>query len=446
MTLPQLKEGPTPAPPALSVLHLEMQVNTTDKQIYDNLRYVYSRHLPKLPYFEAHDKVLAIVGSGPSLADTYEGIPPDCDVLALNGAYKFLQSKGRTAEFFAMLDARECNTTFIEKPDNDTCFFLAAQTHKAVVDKLEGQRVFIFHLCTPSDKKVFGEVDVRVGGGGTIGLTALALAMQLGYRKVILYGFDSSFKADESHVLPQPQNADLRTIDVWVQDRKYRTTHAMAAQTMDFFPFYDAIKKTAPEFEIHLRGSGLFYDFIVTNNHPTSREKELAKYQEAYKNDDYGMTQDRYDSLDAIIGKLMGESYLDVSTGRGETLLLAQKHGFTTIQGTETVEALCNERVIKAILPSLPFADRSFDVVSLIEVIEHLLPADIKPTLRELTRLAKKHILISAATLPHWYGGVNLHPSARPLEEWDALFKAQWGDKVARVQDLGFSPCWLVTL
>lgn len=443
----QEAQGPAASlPPALSVLQLEMQVNTTDKHLRSNLTHAKSLGLPQLKLQSAHERVLAIVGSGPSLKDTWAFIPPDCDVMALNGAYTFLLGKGRIAQYFAMLDSRSVNEKFIAGSHLHTHFLIASQCHRGIFEALVDRAVTVFHLATPTTRVEFPDEDLYVGGGGTIGLTALSLALAMGYRKVILYGYDSSFDGDATHVLPQPQNAGLNELDIWVQDRKYRTTHAMAAQTMDFFPFYEAIKKVAPEFEIHLNGSGLFYDYIVTNNNPTSRERELAKYVEAYQHDDYGMSRERRDGLDELIGEISGESYLDVSTGRGEVLELAAKHGFQTVRGTETVEALCNERVTRAILPNIPFADRAFDCVSLIEVIEHLLPDDIRPTLAELTRLARKHILISAAVTPHWYGGVNLHPSARPEEEWQALFTEVWGDKARRVRNLGQSPCWRVDL
>lgn len=435
-------------PPALSILQLDMQVNATDRQLRSNLEHAKGLGLPEMKLAEPHNRVLAIVGSGPSLRETWAHIPPDCDVMALNGAYKFLRSKGRIAEYFAMLDARECNKEFLDSLDGGATALLASQCHPNAFSAAFASSALctMFHLATPTTRAAFPDRDLYVGGGGTIGLTALGLALSLGYRTVILYGYDSSFDGEVTHAISQPQNAGLNEIDIWVQDRRYRTTHAMAAQTMDFFPFYDAIKKVSPEFAIHLVGKGLFYDYIVTNNNPASRERELAKYVEAYKHDDYGMTQERRDGLAEIVGSMQGKSYLDVSTGRGELLEVARVCGFQIVKGTETVPALCNQDVTQAILPSIPHPDKSFDVVSIIEVIEHLLPDDVRPALDELTRLARRHIVISAAIHPHWYGGVNLHPSARPESEWESLFREVWGEKLKRVRNLGQSPCWQVDL
>lgn len=436
-------------PLTLGILNLEMLPNVSDTELLKNLNAWKALNPIVLGQTPAHDRVLAIVGSGPSLRRTARGIPPDCDVMALNGAYDYLVDNGRIPEFFAMLDARACNFNFLTRPFSKTTFLLASQTDPEAARWVPSDRIVVFHLGTPTTQKVFPDVSFYLGGGGTIGLTALGIAYCLGYRTVILYGMDSSFADDGArHARHQPQNDAMAALDVWVQDRKYRTTHAMASQVADFFAFRDALLKIAPEFQIHIIGDGLFYDFVTTNNNPTTRDRELAKYVEAYKHEEYGMSEGRRAALAGIVGHALDchESFLDVSTGRGELLQIARSAGFKYVRGTESVAELCGEYVFPAVLPGLPFGDKQFEVVSLIEVIEHLLPSDILPSLHELTRVASRYVLISAAVTPHWYGGVNLHPSARPEHEWAELFKSVWGDRVAKVQNLGQSPCWLVTL
>lgn len=445
----QRQSGPgAETPPVLGILNLEMSVNCSDGELLSNLEASRKRNLPKLRLDAmVRERPLVICGSGPSLAWNFKKIPENADVMALNGAYKFLRAAGVKPNYFAMLDARPANTNFLEGVEGDDALFLfASQVHPDVFEKARGLRAGVFHLASATTQKVFPDEELYVGGGGTIGLTALGIALALGYRHVILMGYDSSFVGPHRHVQFQSQNQVEEEFSVWVKDRQYRTTKAMAAQAMDFFPFYAAIQKTCPEFVIEVAGSGLFYDFIVTNNNPSTRERELAKYHDAYKEDSYGMSKGRYGALNELLGQVSGESYLDVSTGRGEALHLAREHGFQLVRGTETVEQLLGPDVTFAILPNLPMDSGSYDVVSLIEVIEHLVPEDVVPTLYELTRVAKKTVLISAATQAHWMGGVNLHPSARPAEEWDKLFHEVWGDKVQRAGSLGFSPVWRVDL
>jgi hypothetical protein len=432
----------------LGALQLEMRVNVTDRHLLTNLNYCKELNLPKLRFAEANDRTLAIIGSGPSLEQTYQHIPPNCDIMALNGAYKFLRSKHFIPRYFAMLDARPVNVNFLDDLQEDTTYLLASQCAPECFDRLVGHHRGIFHLSTPTTKQVFPDEELYIGGGGTIGLTAIGIATALGYRHVILYGFDSSYAGERRHVEYQAQNDKENSLEVWVDDRKYVTSHAMAAQVMDFFPYHDILQKTFPGYVVDLVGNGLFYDFVVTNNNPSTRERELSKYAEAYQMEDYGMTEERKDGIEDLISELPPGlvSYLDVSTGRGETLDLADKYGFACIRGTETVDALLNSRTEYAILPHLPFQDKCFDVVSLFEVIEHLVAEDVVPALVELTRVARKHILISAAVQQCWIGGVNLHPSSRPVEQWEELFRSIWGNHVRRMGNLGGSPVWRVDL
>jgi SAM-dependent methyltransferase len=216
---------------------------------------------------------------------------------------------------------------------------------------------------------------------------------------------------------------------------------------MDFYPFYKALIGEFPGFVVYLRGDGMFYDFVKTNNVERTRDTELSKYSLAYEMEDYGMSAQRKNGLEKLLEDIpVRTSYLDISCGRGETLLLADKLGYEHVRGTETVPALLNERVSHATLPSTGLQDKSYDVVSLIEVIEHLLADDVEPALHELTRLARRHILISAAVQDCWIGGLNLHPSAKPEEEWDELFRKVWNGRAYRVGSLGGSPAWRVDL
>lgn len=434
--------------PPTSILQLEMSVNTTDMELIKNLKACKKRKLPTIAQQEANPHTLYICGSGPSLAKTWPMIPVQAHLMALNGAAKWLHEKGVHIDFMAMLDARKENVNFFtEKLLQTDINFLVASQCSSEVFKLfpKDALVSTFHLSTPTTRLVFPEQPLYVGGGGTIGLTAIALAIALGYRHVVLLGFDSSFAGDKKHVDFQPQNEGLNTLPIFIKDRVYLTTHAMAAQAMDFFPFYTAIKQICPDFIIDLMGDGLFYDFIVTNNHPTTRERELGKYAAAYQLDDYGMTKERYDAIEREVSPLQISSWLDVSCGRAETREIARKLGIPW-WGTETVPALTGGRVQLATLPCTGLQSKAYDLVSLIEVIEHLLPEDLEPALRELERLARKSILISAAVAESWIGGVNLHPSARPETEWDKLFRTRWGARVQRVGNFGGSPGWRIDL
>lgn len=438
------------SPPALVPLCLELQVNETRDQILENLRASYERtSVPDLDVSpNPKSNTLAIVASGPSLKRHWNELEKFDSIMALNGAYRFLLERGITPEWFAMLDAREVNTNFVDSPSTKTKHLLASQVHPAVYEKLADVPVIAFHLKCPSTDEVFGETVTKIGAASTIGLTSLVLAAALGYRKVALFGYDSSLENGSGHAMPQAQNASDVTIPVYLGDKMYLCTHSMAAQAQNFKMVMSRLKVEWPNFQASFHGEGLFYDYANIPS-PVTREGELAKYVAAYEDPGYCMTKPREAALDRALVEARDagcQTYLDVSCGRGESLAIAESHGFIAF-ATETVPYLIGGKVVAGVLPALPFPDKSFEVVSLIEVIEHLVPEDVLPALHELYRIASKQIIISAATSPAWHGNVDLHPSARTEQRWHDLFVSIWGDKVTRLSyDFPPSPAWRVII
>jgi hypothetical protein len=73
-----------------------------------------------------------------------------------------------------------------------------------------------------------------IGGGSTVGLNAMVIAFAKGYRKIHLFGFDSSLSEDQHHAYSQPQNDGDRIVDALYNGRKYKTTAWMAQQVNEF--------------------------------------------------------------------------------------------------------------------------------------------------------------------------------------------------------------------
>jgi len=160
-----------------------------------------------------------------------------------------------------------------------------------------------------------------------------------------------------------------------------------------------------------------------------SQQAEVDKYAPIYSEvANYRMGQNRKmyatQNLDSVKGC---KSYLDVGCGRGEMLQYAKSLGFTNTQGVESCSILTGGDVIEAAAWDLPFDDNSFEVVSLFDVIEHILAGDDERVCRELNRVASKHIFLTANNKSSKSLGVELHVNRRPYEEWDGLF-GEWFD------------------
>lgn len=184
-----------------------------------------------------------------------------------------------------------------------------------------------------------------------------------------------------------------------------------------------------------------------------ARRAEHEKYERAYAIETYRMGGRRqYDAQRNLADLRYRGSYLDVGCGRGEMLVYAERLGFTPVQGVEVVPELIDDfGVVRGVAHALPFSDKSWDVVTLFDVLEHLLPGDDEAAVRELVRVARHHVLITAnsmsSTLPD---GTELHVNRRPYAEWERLLAAWFAPAVPYVAPCEItyevSPMWRVDL
>lgn len=154
-----------------------------------------------------------------------------------------------------------------------------------------------------------------------------------------------------------------------------------------------------------------------------AQQAEIAKYAEVYRRPDYRMGATRYMNAAIDLRQLpVRGGLLDVGCGRGEILRLAEELGFRPVRGAEVVpELIDGHRVVHGLAWELPFGDAEFDVVTMFDVIEHLLHEDQAAALKELERVAHHAILITAASFSHVVDGVEMHPGRRSPAEWHAL-------------------------
>ena len=123
--------------------------------------------------------------------------------------------------------------------------------------------------------------------------------------------------------------------------------------------------------------------------------------------------QEKYDSGNPVVRRLIGRffgriggvidqlapaSLLDAGCGEGEMLRRVRLPG-----NARTVLLDRNPESAAQILGSvdaLPFASHSFDVVTCLEVLEHL--PDPRPAARELSRVARKAVVVSVPYEPYF--------------------------------------------
>ncbi len=153
------------------------------------------------------------------------------------------------------------------------------------------------------------------------------------------------------------------------------------------------------------------------------QKAEIAKYDDAYKLAWYRMGASRRNMANEMLLDVPGGSLLDVGCGRGEMLEDAERLGFSNVLGVEATASLCGGRVMQGVAWRLPVDDRSFDVVTMFDVIEHLLHDDQLPALTELRRVARSAVIVTAADYSHVVSGVELHPGRRTYQDFDDMIR-----------------------
>ena len=126
-----------------------------------------------------------------------------------------------------------------------------------------------------------------------------------------------------------------------------------------------------------------------------------------------------------------------------------RKLGFKIVTGTEIVPELLRPNVFFSEVHQIRLVNNFAEVVTMFDVIEHLIPGDDELACKELARVASKHVLITANNRPSFNkAGHDLHINKRPYEEWDALFRAWFPGAVTWIKgDRNYvSEAWRIDL
>lgn len=240
-------------------VQLKLAPNTDAPALIENVRANLAKKLRHLEASDGHDRVMVIVGSGPS-AEGDIGIIRDMAeygavIVGLNGAVRWLEDNGITPDIGVMLDARPDNSRFVVGTAPRAGWLMASHCDPAVVDAAES--VTLFHYAQAELAPHLPDGAMMVGGGPTVGLTALTLGFALGFRHFHLFGYDSSSLEGRTHLVSQPATTtESLPMEVFCAGRQFHTTPAMYAQAKAF-PDVCALLMEAGAETIAVHGDGL---------------------------------------------------------------------------------------------------------------------------------------------------------------------------------------------
>lgn len=242
--------------------------NTDQDERTESVKSALARNLPQFETYERQDQVIALVGGGPSLEDTFDDLKEKHEngmkVVSMNGTHDYLIERGIIPSVHIQLDARQHNARFVKNWNEKTKYFIASQSHPDVFDALEGANVTMFHCQSSADEKKilddhYKDGYISIPGGTTVMLRAIPLMRMLGFEKMEVFGFDSCVMRDDHHAYPQKENDIGPCTTIEINDKEFLVYGWMYSQAKDFI---EMMKAVGDAFELVVHGDGLIANII----------------------------------------------------------------------------------------------------------------------------------------------------------------------------------------
>lgn len=243
----------------------KLQDLVPDEQARANIVSACTRGLREfMPAIVKHDGHMVIVGSGPSVADHVEEIRDEQaqgrPVMAIKGAHDWLRSRGITPDVWVSMDSQVSILKHLLMKSESTCYLVASKVPGEVFDHLRDQQVVLWHAWMgQGEEALFPEGSCMVGGGSTSGLRGITLAWLMGFRRVILYGFDSCLKDGAKRVDGSKPIDWTIPIQAGIHGTQRICDSSMASQANEFQLMTFAVME---DLKVKVVGDGLIADIM----------------------------------------------------------------------------------------------------------------------------------------------------------------------------------------
>ena len=223
------------------------------------------------------DVPCALLGGGPSIKQEISNIANfEGTTFICGSSHDYIMENWLVPDFCVVCDPDPIMADYITKPSHAVTYLIATQCDPCLFERLKGYKVYKWH-CYNNEFDKMKEIDPEfqaVGGGCTVGLRTLSLAMMFGYRDIHFWGFDSCLGTNKEHhaydFVAGEETGDI--IEVKLDPHSDKTYYcigyqmAQAQHFKDFYEFYNDC------FTPTFHGTGLLPDLMIDINR---RVKEL---------------------------------------------------------------------------------------------------------------------------------------------------------------------------
>lgn len=242
-----------------TVASFEFFCVTDQEKLAENIRSAHRRDACWLQPMDAHNGTGIIVAGGPSLRRELESLKlhkaMGGRIFALNNTPAYLAQVGIRADAQILMDGQPEVVNYVTK-QMPTQRFYCSTCDPAVLDAAGGELILWNALIEGILNVVPEAKDPFIGGGLTVGTRAIGLLYMLGYRKIHIYGLDSSYDGADGHAYQQGDYMTL--LDVTAMGKTYRTSPQLLKQADEFQELLPEILKNGVCLYVH--GEGLIPD------------------------------------------------------------------------------------------------------------------------------------------------------------------------------------------
>lgn len=254
-------------------------VNTDEERILRNVRASIRRQLPQVRPFQPQATTVAIVGGGPSLAETEaelrEAVYDGAKVCVVNGAYRWAISRNFQPSLAIALDARPENAEFFAPSVPGCQYLVASQCAPETFDMLEGRDVHLWHALSydQPEEDALKAYYMKghywpVTGGSTVTIRAISLLRMLGFQRFELFGFDSCWLEGRHHAYEQALNDRDQRIRVVAkidgEAGEGRVFYCAPWHIKQAEDFQQLIRVRGDMFKLNVHGNGLIAHLMRT--------------------------------------------------------------------------------------------------------------------------------------------------------------------------------------
>jgi len=181
---------------------IEVTTATATDKIIENIK---ANRNTMAPIHRMHEwrenKPIAIVGGGPSLKSQLDKLKTFPAIIACGSVHDHLIENNIIPTYCAICDPDVIMNTYLSRHNEQTKYLIASQCDPSTFKLLEDRNSYIYHLAGDKfDQSIYGEGQIPIGGGCTVGTRAIAIAMGFGYYNMHLFGFDTCLQEKEEKI------------------------------------------------------------------------------------------------------------------------------------------------------------------------------------------------------------------------------------------------------